>query len=487
MIATDSNPVLSEFEWLLRAAKAPKFRTMRQFAEQEIIIPDGPFRGQRFRTDRQPFAGLWFDLAADSRYNRRFALGCTQSGKSLCAFVIPCLYHLFEIGETVICGLPDMDMAADKWREDLLPALEKTRYRELVPSKGAGSRGGRPVAFQFSSGATLKFMSGGGGDKSRAGFTSRVVVVTEVDGLDLAGEASREADKFTQIEARTLAYGEQKQIYGECTVSIEAGRIWSEHQAGTGTEPHLKCPHCHQFVRLEREHLVGWQNATTEAEAAEMAQWSCPKCGELWSETDRKQANRGAIALHRGQAVDGGGHITGELPRTRTLSFRWHAAHNFFYDAAYVGVEEWKASRAVDEENAEKKQRQFLFSLPHVPAAVEAAPLTAHGIQTRIVPLPRGMVPADTEYLTIGCDLGKWLCHWILLAFRANGQIHVVDYGRIEVPSDQFGEQRAILSALQQLKELAETGWLHQDAPPGQQQRQPDEVWIDAGYQGEVV
>ena len=39
----------------------------------------------------------------------------------------------FRLGETVICGLPDMDMAADKWREDILPAIERSRYRDLLP------------------------------------------------------------------------------------------------------------------------------------------------------------------------------------------------------------------------------------------------------------------------------------------------------------------------------------------------------------------
>ena len=44
----------------------------------------------------------------------------------------------------------------------------------------------------MSNGATLKFMSGGGGDKSRAGFTARVLVVTETDGMDTPGHPGRE-------------------------------------------------------------------------------------------------------------------------------------------------------------------------------------------------------------------------------------------------------------------------------------------------------
>jgi hypothetical protein len=91
------------------------------------------------------------------------------------------------MGETVICGLPDMDMASDKWNMDILPVLEQSRYRDLMPQRGGGSRGGKVESVKFTNGATLKFMSGGGSDKSRAGFTSRVVVVTETDGMDQPG------------------------------------------------------------------------------------------------------------------------------------------------------------------------------------------------------------------------------------------------------------------------------------------------------------
>ena len=229
------------------------------------------------------------------------ATGPTQSGKTLACFIIPLLYHLFEIGETVICGLPDMDMAGDKWREDILPAIEQSRYRNLMPQQGGGSRGGKVESLQFRHGATLKFMSGGGSDKSRAGFTSRVVVITETDGMDQPGQTSRESDKITQLEARTRAYGSRKRIYMECTVSTEQGRTWQEYQQGTKSRIVLPCPHCKGWVTPEREHLVGWQGAETQAAARATGCFSCPACGEVWNEEDRSQANSASRLLHDGQ------------------------------------------------------------------------------------------------------------------------------------------------------------------------------------------
>src|SRR5262245_51129682 len=279
MIAVAAPNTRDDLTWFLQRARPRRVRSLRDFAEQEIVIPDGPFQGRRFKCDRQPYTRLWFDAVDTGHWNRCVATGPTQSGKTLTCFVIPLLYHLFEIGETVICGLPDMDMAADKWREDILPSIEQSRFRDLLPRSGGGSRGGRVETLQFRNGATLKFMSGGGGDKSRAGFTSRAVVITETDGMDQPGMTSREADKITQLEARTRAYGSRKRIYMECTVSTEQGRTWQEYTHGTQSRIALPCPHCRGWVCPEREHLTGWQSADSQAGARQTGAFSCPACG----------------------------------------------------------------------------------------------------------------------------------------------------------------------------------------------------------------
>src|SRR5450432_2600087 len=88
----------TDLAWFLERAKAPRLRSMREFAEAEIVIPDGPFAGRRFRCSRQPYTGLWFDAVDSGHWQRCVATGPTQSGKTLSCFVIPLLYHLFEVG-----------------------------------------------------------------------------------------------------------------------------------------------------------------------------------------------------------------------------------------------------------------------------------------------------------------------------------------------------------------------------------------------------
>ncbi|MFQ5507119.1 MAG: phage terminase large subunit family protein, partial [Planctomycetota bacterium] len=404
----------------LRNARRPRIRSMLEFAEQEIVLPNGPYEGRRYRWEWQPYGRLYFEAVDSGLWNRFNATGPTQTGKTLHCFATPTLFHLFEVGETVICGVADEDMAADKWRDDLLPVIERTRYRELLPRHGAGARGGKiKDAIQFRHGPVLKFMTGGGGDKSRAAFTARVLVVTETDGLDTSDTTSREADKVRQLEARTRAYDDAKRVYLECTVSIPEGRTWQEYTAGTKSKIVLPCPRCRAWVTPEREHLQGWQDAESEIEARELAHFCCPDCGQHWTEEERREANLRGQLLHRGQEIDEKGKIAGPLPQTQTLGFRWSHVNNFFSSAGNAGAEEWRKPRAVDEENAEKELCQFTWALPYKGPVEEEAHLDPHLLAERTVDLPKGIVPAGTEFLTMGLDLGKWQAHWILVAWKA--------------------------------------------------------------------
>ena len=477
-------PLCSELKWFLSQARPRRLRSMRQFAEQEIVIPDGPFADRRFRCARQPYTGLWFYAVDSGNWSRCVATGPTQSGKTLACFVIPLLYHLFEIGETVICGLPDMDMAGDKWRESIQPVIEQSRFRDLMPKHGGGSRGGRVESMQFGNGATLKFMSGGGSDKSRAGFTSRVVVITETDGMDRPGLASRESDKITQLEARTRAYGIRRRIYMECTVSTESGRTWQEFQHGTKSRIVIPCPECREWVTPEREQLTGWQSAGSQAAARNATAFTCPACGVVWSHEERTVANSKCKLLHEGQLVDDAGAIQGEPPATDTFAFRWSAINNLFLSAGDLGADEWRASRSPDEENAEREMRQFVWAIPVLPQKWEQTALETAEITARVVNLPRGVVPAGTRWLTAAIDIGKYLLHWVVVSWGDNATGHVVEYGRTEVASDDLGVEQAIFVALKQFRDQVAQGWvLAGNTSP----KIPDLVWIDAGYMSEVV
>ena len=451
---------------------------MAQWVEDELVIPTGPYEGMRYRLDRQPFNRLWFEAIDSGQWRRFFATGPTQSSKSLTGYVAPSLYHLFEMREDVICGVPSREMVNGKWKKDFLPVIQRTRYRELLPTGGEGSRGGDVAErVRFRNGRELRFMTAGSGDKGRAGETSRILVVTEVDGFDERG--SREADKFTQLEARALAHGDNARIYGECTVSTEAGRIWHEYTQGTHSRIVICCPHCQAWVTPEREHLVGWQDAPTELAAKRNAGLACPACAAMRTEAQRRQANGECRLVHEGQQIDAAGVITGSPKETETLGFRWTAANNLLVSMGVVAMKEWKGHRAQDEENAELELRQFCWTMPALPAKQDLSQIHAAIITQRQTQDPRGRVPAGCRLITVGIDVGKWYCHWVATGWAEHATPHVIEYGVLEVPSGAMAEEIAILCALRDFRDrIAAGGW----PAEGSSMMRPAMVFVDSGY-----
>ena len=138
-LAEQSAP--DELSWLLSNFRSQRLRTMREFAESEIVLPDGPFEGLKYKAHRQPYSGLWLDEVEKGIYRRVVSLGPTQSGKTFTCFIIPIMYHLFEVKETVIVGVPNMIIAADIMHDALddaerivLDTLGGNRKQQTTPS-----------------------------------------------------------------------------------------------------------------------------------------------------------------------------------------------------------------------------------------------------------------------------------------------------------------------------------------------------------------
>ena len=470
---------LEEITWMVEAARAPRLRSLRQFAEQEIVIPEGPAEGRKWRAHRQPYGVAIFDLIDQGPWRRRAFLGCVQSGKTFHAFLVPLLWYLFEHRDKVVCGVPTMDLAHAKWADEIWPVILRTRYAELLPKKGAGSRGGSKLEeVRFGNGAVLKFMSGHGGDEKRSGFTARVVVATEVDKFDTAAESSREADPISQLEARTDRYDGQEEVTLECTVSIEEGRIWQEYTNGTQSRFVHECPHCHGWVGPEREDLLGWQDGETRPAARRQAYFACPGCRERITEKQRYEMVQGYRVIHRGQEITPEGQVTGQPAETDTLGLRWSAFQNLFWSPGKIGAREWSARRARDRENAEKLMRQFVWSLPHESADVCLTPLDPDVVARRQSKLRKGLIPADCLGVAVGVDTGKRKLHWLAMALLPDNRRAVLDYGDQAVAADELGVRRALVKALGELQAYFLGGWQE----IGAARRGPDQVWIDSGY-----
>jgi len=464
--------------------QSDKLRTMREWAEEEIILPNGPHKDEPYRAETQPYARLFFEAVESGDWRQYWSVGPTQSGKTLTCAIIPLLYYLFERRETVIFGVPDMESALDKWTMDILPVLEKTKYRSLLPAKGAGSRGGKFNSVAFRNGATLKFMTAGGGDKSRAAFTARVLVITEVEAFGTQSTTSTEANKLEQLLGRLLADPEHSRVFAECTATTEDGVIWARHQRGSCSRIALPCPHCGEHVTLERENLSGFEGANGEKDAESETSWYCSECGAAWTEDERRAANHKAVLLHQGQAISAGGIVEGDAPRTYQFSFRWSAINNLFFSTGYLGIEMHRRELAENEDSAERQVCQFLFATPYTPPSLDIDPLKAEVVEKRQTNLEKGVIPEDAKVLDLGIDIGLHISHWALFCGREGGRPYIPDYGAFEVPGRQMDAERAIKVSLHTFRESIQDGWRCEGSD---KRYHPQEIWIDARYMTEAV
>jgi len=480
-LTLSSHAARDEWLWAIGHARAPRLRSVREWAEQEVVVPNGPYADDPYDPNLIPWTRLYLDELATGRWPRVAGTGPTQAGKTLTIWVIPILWHLMEIRETVVAGLPTALMAEDKWREDLEPTVRASpSMSALLPRRGPGSKGGSVrEAVQFANGATLRFMTAGGGGAGVKGFTSRVLGVSEAVEMETAGETGIEGDKLSQLEGRLRAWTRfGTQVYLESTLSIAESRFWQEIQRGTRSRIARPCPHCGNWVTPEREHLVGWRDAADEKQAKAITAWSCPDCTQPWTEQQHRAANALSVLVHRGQTVTPSGRVEGPLPQTDTLGFRFSAVDNHFVTAGDLGRELYLAAKELDQDNAEKRICQQVFALPWIPPDVDLAPLDPEQVKRRTGTLKHGQVPTDCIALGVGIDTGKRVLHWQAIALSGSGRRHVIDYGEQPTRVKELGARASLIEALQQLANYFDHGW---PTPEGDRWL-PGQVWIDSGY-----
>ena len=432
-----------------------------------------------YRHNRHPVSRPWFEALQSRKWQRYALTGPGQNGKSLLGFVIPVSYKLFELGETFFIGIPDMRLAGEKWQVDFLPAIEAS-FPNMLPSKGPGSKGGAiKDSITFTNGSRLKFVSAGQGDAGIAGPTTPNLAMTEVDKYDMMRKASREADTVRQMEARTNAFRDfGRLILMECTVSTPDGRISQEVKNGTDSRLQHPCPHCNQYTTWEREHLVGWQDAADEFEAADSARWECPACSQTFGDDERKQMHHQTLLIHRGQEVTPEGEITGTEPRTETFGLRWSAFDNPFVRTSRLGKDEWLTIRASNKESAEKAARQFIWAIPYESADIELTPVNPENIRKRLTKTKQGIIPNNALAIVVGIDTGKYRLHWVALAILPENRAVVIDYGEQHTEAKTVGTLRGMCDAMALLREHFDSGWKYEDG----RSCQPQQVWIDSGY-----
>ncbi|TWU15971.1 terminase gpA endonuclease subunit [Allorhodopirellula heiligendammensis] len=479
------------FAEALRNGKSSPPRSFTQWVESELIIPDGPHAGERFRIERQPAIRLWLDAVDDPQWRSLVFTAVTQFGKSLFGYVSPMLYHACELGESLGFCVPFADMADDKWQADVKPPMVASPHlRKLLPTRGSGSSGGTVRnSIMLANGAMLKIFSAGADDAGKAGFTCPTIALTEAARFSSAGGASVEANPLRQVRGRQRSYRrEKRREYIEGTLTLQHELPWTLRESSSRSEIVAPCPHCRSFIAPGREHLVGWRDAHSEIAAANAATWICPSCEKAISEAQRHKMLHDAILLHAGQTVDKRGRVRGPQPETTRLWYHAKPFVNCLLSASDIASEEWLAAQIPEDtserNDAEKELHQFVWSKIYEPPREEGAiEISRDTITSRGIEVGRGQLPADVQLVATGYDLGNTTGWYLTLASRADGRLLIVDYGSFDIHSDKARPREAIRAAL-----TAQLPYLNAGYPIlGGGNLRAHQVWADAGHERKAI
>lgn len=455
-------------------------RGMIEFAQEEVRLPKGPRKGLHFDWDYAPF-NKFIAEAIMSDYWRKVAIvGPTQNGKTLVATNIPLLYYLFEVEEDVIFGLPSMDLASGMWIEKIRPIIEDSKYRDLLPTSGAGSRGGSFSAVQFKNGVNLRFMGAGGSAEQMSSHTSSVVILTEIDKMDKSSGDGAEADPVTLIQNRADSF-ENSKIIMECTVTTFEGRIWQEAIVqGSGGQIYVACPTCNHWQTLVRENLSFDPTSQVSAEAS--AKYECSGCQCLWDNNDRLEALDNPLLVHRGQSVEAG-VVVGELPPTKNFGMRYNVLHSPMQSLAKTCGQQYEAD-ASDLKEKKKGMIQSKWAEPYIDKDVNRTNLTKGNLRALANDGLYDLmdVPEWVDKLTLSVDVQQGYCYWQCEGYNMTTMRSlVIEYGTVDQREDN---DAAIMNMLSEVDLICKEGWMRaHDA----KLLFPDVKLVDCGFQYHVI
>ncbi len=100
-----------EFIFCLRESRSVIKRTFTEWLEEVLWIATGPLAGTRFSYETQPVTRIWANCIDSGNWNEFVHTGPAQYGKSLMGYIAPMVYHLSEMRDHVVMGVPMADMA----------------------------------------------------------------------------------------------------------------------------------------------------------------------------------------------------------------------------------------------------------------------------------------------------------------------------------------------------------------------------------------
>lgn len=256
--------------------------TLREWAEKNMIIPEGAAYPGKFSTDNMPHQKEILEAVTDPEVRTVTIKSSAQVGKTI---MILCGigYYIDYEPSTQIVVMPTLELAE---------RFSKTRLAKMIQDvKPLTDRVSSPKAKDSSNTIRLKeypggyiVLSGANSAQSLSSMPARIVWMDEVDRFPES--AGTEGDPVELAEVRATSYWNRKYILTSTPTDV-GGKIDLSYSSGTMDEWCVQCPCCGTWQPYE------WGRITFKPVGM-----TCAECGEVIEERWWKESEHKWIAAH---------------------------------------------------------------------------------------------------------------------------------------------------------------------------------------------
>jgi phage terminase large subunit GpA-like protein len=395
--------------------------TVSQWAEKYRKVEQGPHQGQ-WTNSLTPYLVKPMDTLTLPWVQKIFLQFAPQTGKTqvMMNFLAFCADQ--QPGPMMYI-MPDEGVAKRISRRRIRPMLEQTPRTAGLLSARTDDTTTRRIT--FTNGMDL-MMGWAGSAAVLASESARYMLFDEVDKYpDFTG---KEADPLSLGEVRTTAYPYNRKLLYVSTPTDEAGyihRLMTE-QADEVWQCAARCPVCQKLQRMdfERIHWPGDIRDPRLVRRKKLARYDCAHCGMEWDDYLRDKA----VSACEWQCVklDDSGQWVAAEPIVRPLAVGFHLPSWY---SPFVSLSDAAAAFLDGQEDPAKfmafvTQHKAEAWVDRIEHKNESEMLERH-----VVEMPPSIVPAWAIAVTVGVDVQKIGFWFVVRAWDAESNNHLVEYG----------------------------------------------------------
>lgn len=389
------------------------------WAEEHVVVQDGPFAGSRWRNDLAPYLVGIMDCWADPIVEEIVACAVPQIGKTRCMY--NCLAWAIDRrpGPRML-AMPDDDALDRAVMHKLMPGMRASR----ITRTKLGKKTREALAFRD---GTVLYFSSAQSASSRASVSVRDLFLDEED---LYRRFVGQGDPVTEFRERTISFENKRKIFRVSKpLGGEESSIWSAlmHDCQEIRGYEAMCPACRhlQIMRFAQVKFLNGCRDPRQMKAERLARYECERCHYQWTDYIRDQAVRlGAWRPVR--------HVADEnrfVPCSPAVKPRCIGFHLPALISRFVSISDIAADFLAAKEDPAKWPGFFNGRLaePYVPAASKTSAEAI--LDARVESLPPRTVPGAAVALTCGVDVQKRGLWYVVRAWSEILESWLVDYG----------------------------------------------------------